>query len=287
MKLVIFVLSLLALTACARPSSGNTDGAAIVYGQTSPYQLLISSSDLTPGRSRLTLTLWDGPQRLTEAQALDVALYTLEEDGTATEQVWEGAATGYQMGDFQYWVAYPDFPSAGRYGIQATVTNNEGEQVDNQALLEVKAEADAPSIGEPAPRTDTRTLDDAPIEALTSAPPFIEEYYQLSVAEAAESGKPSIIVFATPGLCTSALCAPVLDAAETVRQEVGDAVNVVHVEIYEDFEERTLNPAVEEWNLPSEPWVFVLDEEGTIAARLDGPVSPDELRAAVQEVQGG
>lgn len=286
MKLVILLLGLLALTACGG-SPRTTGSPAIVSGQTSPYQLLISSSDLTPGRSRLTLTLWDGPQRLTEAQALDVALYALDEDATATEQVWGGAATSYQMGDLQYWVVYPDFPAAGRYGIVATVTNGEGEQVDNQALLEVKAEAEAPAIGEPAPRTQTRTLDDAPIETLTSAPPYIEAFYQLSVAEAADSGKPSIIVFATPGLCTTALCSPVMETAETVRQEVGDAVNIVHVEIYDDFEERTLNPAIQEWNLPSEPWLFVLDEEGNIAARLDGPVSPEELLTALEEMQGG
>lgn len=283
-RFLLLVVVLLALAGCGE---GGSRDAAIVSDQTSPYQLLISSSDLTPGRSRLVLTLWDGPQRLTDAQAMEVAILPLNEAGEAAKTVWEGSARSYDMGELQYWVAYPDFPAAGTYGVQAFVTGSDGERVENRALLQVKAEPDAPATGEPAPRSETRTLEDAPIEELTSAGPYVDRFYEMSVAAAAESGKPSLIVFATPGHCTSSLCSPVLDTIQQVSDEAGEGLNVVHVEIWRDFALSEMEPAVVEWGLQSEPWIFVLDEEGNVGARLDGPVSAEELREALAEVGGG
>lgn len=281
-QLICLLLLLLCLSACA--ANNNNETEQIVSGDTSPYQLLISSSDMTQASTRLVLTLWDGPQRLTDAKALDVEIYSITQSGDSTAKVWEGAATSYTLDGLQYWVAYPDFPQAGNYGVRAVVTNKEGEEVDNQAILQIKETAEAPDIGDTPPRSDTRTLDDAPIEELTSAGPYIERFYELSVAEAIESEKPAIVAFSTPAFCTSALCAPVMGTLETVSKEVGDKVNIVHVEVWRDFNKNELEPAITEWALPSEPWLFILKSDGTVGARLDGPVSPEELREAIAQV---
>ena len=279
-RLFCWLIMFVFLSGC----SGNSQ--EVVSGDTSPYQLLISSSDMTPLSSRLVLTLWDGPQRLTEAKGLKVELYNITESGEATDKVWEGAATAYEMDGLQYWVAYPDLSSAGKYGVRATVSTKEGKQVDNQAILTVKEAADAPDIGQTPPSSKTRTLADAPIEELTSAPPYVERFYEMSVADVIDSDKPAIIAFTTPAYCTSALCAPVMQTLETVSKEVGDKVNIVHVEVWRDFIKEELEPAVLEWNLPSEPWLFILNADGSIGARLDGPVSPEELREVVAQVIG-
>ena len=92
--------------------------------------------------------------------------------------------------------------------------------------------------------------------------------------------------FTTPAFCTSALCAPVMGTLETVIQEVGDKLNIVHVEVWRDFNKGELEPAVTEWALPSEPWLFILNTDGTIGARLDGPISAQELREVIAEVVG-
>ncbi len=39
--------------------------------------------------------------------------------------------------------------------------------------------------------------------------------------------------------------------------------------------------AVVEWGLPSEPYVFVVDAEGKVAAKFEGLAYPDELTAAL------
>jgi hypothetical protein len=47
-----------------------------------------------------------------------------------------------------------------------------------------------------------------------------------------------------------------------------------------------LVPAVTEWGLPTEPWLYVTDTTGTVTAAFEGAVSDDELRAALEEVSG-
>ncbi|MGI9608909.1 MAG: TlpA family protein disulfide reductase, partial [Acidimicrobiia bacterium] len=60
----------------------------------------------------------------------------------------------------------------------------------------------------------------------------------------------------------------------------------VHVEIYDDIqvssaEDLELVPAVSEWGLPSEPWVFVVGSDGLVVASFEGAATDDELRAAI------
>jgi hypothetical protein len=43
-------------------------------------------------------------------------------------------------------------------------------------------------------------------------------------------------------------------------------------------------PAVTEWGLPSEPWVFVVDDTGTVAGAFEGAASDEELKAAIDSV---
>jgi hypothetical protein len=40
-------------------------------------------------------------------------------------------------------------------------------------------------------------------------------------------------------------------------------------------------PTVEEWNLRSEPWIFVVDGEGMIRAKFEGLTTRRELEVAV------
>ncbi len=145
------------------------------------------------------------------------------------------------------------------------------------------------TVGDLAPLSDTRTLEDAPIEELTSDLTPEESYYELTVAEAVEAG-PSVLVFATPAWCTSQSCGPMLDQVQELEADYPD-LNYVHVEVYEniqvtDSSDLVLVPAVAEWGLPTEPWLYVTDATGTVTAAFEGAVSDTELRAALDEVTG-
>ena len=74
-----------------------------------------------------------------------------------------------------------------------------------------------------------------------------------------------------------------LNSVATVRDAVGDAANFIHIEVYKEFNpELVLADEMAEWGFATEPWTYVLDNEGKVAARFGGPVSPRELTAALE-----
>ena len=92
-------------------------------------------------------------------------------------------------------------------------------------------------------------------------------------------------------------CGPALELAKSVAPDYAGRVNFVHVEPYElesvgghvqlrtdASGSRILVPAVEEWGIPSEPYVFVVDADGNVAAKFEGPADTTELVAALDAV---
>ena len=99
--------------------------------------------------------------------------------------------------------------------------------------------------------------------------------------------KPTVLLFATPALCQSRVCGPVVDIAEQVKARGARGAAFIHQEIYRDNEvEKGLRPQVLKWNLQSEPWLFVIDKNGRISARIEGPFSVNELERALNKVTG-
>jgi hypothetical protein len=86
----------------------------------------------------------------------------------------------------------------------------------------------------------------------------------------------------------SETCGPLLDQVKGLRPQY-EGVDFVHVEVYDDiqvesFDDLTTVPAIEEWGLPSEPWVFVVDSSGTVTASFEGVAAEDELAGAIDAV---
>ena len=110
-------------------------------------------------------------------------------------------------------------------------------------------------------------------------------FYELSLDEAIRSGRRTVLVFSTPAFCHTLACGPMLEVAKQVAPAYQE-VNFVHVEVFTDLQADDfapdaahLAPAVgpDHWNLPSEPWVFVIDDRGVVEARFEGVVAPEEL----------
>ena len=73
---------------------------------------------------------------------------------------------------------------------------------------------------------------------------------------------------------------------KAVYAGLGDKANFIHIEVYQSFDPFVYVEEMDEWHLQSEPWTFVLDRGGVVAARFGGPVSPRELEAALQPLVG-
>jgi hypothetical protein len=147
-------------------------------------------------------------------------------------------------------------------------------------------EFDPPSVGDPAPAIHTPTADEVPdvSEIDTRIPP--DDMHRTDLADVLGK-KPAVLLFATPALCQSRVCGPVVDVEDQVEHEYGDRVAFIHQEIYENNQVNDgTRPQVNAYRLPSEPWLFVIDRTGRISTVIEGPFSVAELEAAVRKVAG-
>jgi len=83
------------------------------------------------------------------------------------------------------------------------------------------------------------------------------------------------------------VCGPVVDIAEQVKSERGDEAAFIMQEIYKDNSvDEGLREQVKAYDLPSEPWLFVVDSDGKISTAIEGAFSEGELNAALDRVTG-
>ena len=187
-----------------------------------------------------------------------------------------------------YYVTTADFQTAGVWQARFALDGDEDLTAQVGPLaFNVLAEPVAPSVGEPAPAIDNLTVHDVTnIDEIESRVPP-DNMHNLSVAQALELGRPFMVIWSAPMFCITAICGPVLDAAVRVQEKLGDRLNFIHIEPWNlevARNEGRLVPTDDflAWNLETEPWVFVVDDDGLIHARFEGLVTDADLeRAAV------
>lgn len=140
--------------------------------------------------------------------------------------------------------------------------------------------------GEKAPSIKTPTgSTEAELDAIDTRIPH-DDMHSISLDDALKQKKPIVLVFATPKLCASRVCAPVVDVAETVHHETGDDVIFIHNEIYNENDlNKGFRKQVRDFGLTSEPFTFVIGADGRVVEQLQGPLDVAELRAAIAKAQ--
>lgn len=282
------------LAACSGGSTQPTPNFTLTPVASQPTADILPifvSTEIVPGRNRFLFSLTDGQRNLIASPDLNVQLELFSRDGDQGTKLADVPADFLWAieGERGLYVAYPEFPSAGRYGFRF-LANREGEPVMTVlADFDVAAEGTTPAIGEPAVPSDTPTADDVggDLSQISTDESPDPSMYEISVAEAIEVGDPFVVTFATPKLCTSRVCGPTLDTVKAVKADY-PGLRFIHVEPYdlEDQSELKTMPWVDEWGLPSEPWVFVVDGDGNVVAKFEVIPGEDELRDAIDEVAG-
>jgi hypothetical protein len=94
-----------------------------------------------------------------------------------------------------------------------------------------------------------------------------------------------VITFATPALCQTRVCGPVVDIVKQAKAHAPSSVAFIHQEIYQDNNpNKGLRPQLATYHLQTEPWTYVIDRNGVISTRFEGAFSPGELERAVAKV---
>ena len=186
------------------------------------------------------------------------------------------------------------FDRAGFWAVQLTATID-GAELGGRSVFEVLDEHKIPAVGDKAPRTENRTLEsDVPRAAIDSRAQGGQkipdpEMHEVTIAESIRRGEPALVVFSTPVYCVSRFCGPITDVVDELRTEYSDRANFIHIEIWFDFQDKAVNKAAADWlyvdNDLTEPWVFLIDDTGTIAARWDNVATYDEMAAELEKLK--
>jgi hypothetical protein len=247
---------------------------------------VVASSDLGVGQHRVAVVVVgpDNEPLLTPDVEADFEFFRPDGSPAGTvpaEFIWAiENVQGRLVADFTF-----DEPGAWQLGVRPT-----GGDIVRAGPFAVNEQAISVDVGDQAPASETKTSASGPIGTISTDVAPDPRFYGMTVAEAVTSGRPSVVVFATPAFCVSATCGPALDVAKAMADDF-PRVNWVHVEVYDNldaqsFDELVEVPAVNEWDLFSEPWVYVVDGSGVVSARFDGAVGDAELRRAVEAVAG-
>jgi len=260
-------------------------------------QLAPSVSQLAPGQNRFGFGLFDENGEMPPEDK--VAIYVAKADGTDPKGPYTARRESLEVlpafrseqtaGDATpyVWVTTIPFTKPGKYGAVAVV--KKGARLAASAPVSItvsKKGSGPPGVGDTAPKISTDTPADVggDISKLTTRKPPIESLVNTDIADV-QGSKPVVLGFATPQLCQTRVCGPVVDIMAQLQARYGDRVAFIQQEVYVDNDPgKGLRPQLVAYELKTEPWTYVIDRTGRIAARFEGAFSVDELDAAVRGV---
>jgi hypothetical protein len=263
---------------------------------------LLASSEKLVGQSRLLFVLADNANRpiADETLEVEIAFFDLCADpAAATETVTPGFTWGI-VGQHAFYVATPELTQPGPWGAAVTVRDPAtGATTGAKLQFSVSAGGFGPRVGDTAPAVATLTLADreGDVRRISTDPTPEPAFYETSLDDALAAKEPFLLAFATPGFCKSAQCGPTLDVVKAAVKAA--PIRVVAVEPYElVYGDGRLQPVYQDGNfvpveaanvygIPTEPWIFVVGADGTIASSFEAVVGEQELAEAIRAVSPG
>jgi len=272
----------LVLSAACGRGSDRLQAASTTTAISPPLNLLLGSFQILSGsEQRVAFGVLDGQRPVSNATDVEVSFgppdgppgefapATRRDDGIEARPLY---------------VAHHTFDQPGMY----TATAKVGRRTAEAAVQVIDpASSKAPVPGQPLPAVATPTLADArgvnPICTREPACPW----HDISLDAALAEGRPIALLVATPALCQSAVCGPVLDILLDVKAQFETSVRFIHAEVFTDGTGKTTTPAVQGLRLENEPFLFLAGSDGVIRSRFDGPYDRAEARAALAALSQG
>ena len=250
-------------------------------------EAILATTDLRVGEQRLAFLLVTDQDIVREPTA-SVAWAPV--DDTAAARTATADFREWPLGSRGAYATEVDFDRPGAWRLDLTVGTGSASVV-----VDVAAESAIVDVGSLPPFAANKTLANVDrIEQLTSDPTPDPELYTQTIPQALIAGRPAVVVFATPALCTSPTCGPQVDTISQLRERRAAQAAFIHVEVYDnpadiqgDLANAVYSPLVDAWGFTTAPnwfnesWTYVLGADGRVAARFEGFATVEELDAAL------
>ena len=196
---------------------------------------------------------------------------------TAYEETKDGSPRSPLTG---FYGAEVEFPEAGDWMVAAVLEVDGGRSVGRGAVP-VSAEVPAAVGSKAKPLATPVATSPAGRKKICTREPACP-LHAISLDDALSAGRPTVVNFGTPLLCTSQMCGPVVDEQMVVADKLGTKASFVHVEIYPSRNTAKPVRALTEYGFSTEPWMLVVDRDGVIRARYEGPVTAGQIEDALR-----
>jgi hypothetical protein len=286
------------LSAAERPATGQFPSAAgkslrqLGNAASSTAQFGAATGTFTPGTRRLAFALTNNSNQFIYAPtAIYLASsptapaqgpYLAPADPTTVPAQFRSAQNAGPGGLKAIYETQLPLPHPGVYDV-LTLTRTAHGEIAAPGQVAVAAHSPIPDVGQRPPDIATDTL--ASVHGntgllTTRTPP--EQMHSVSFNQVLGK-RPVALLFSTPELCTSRVCGPVTDEAVELQQQFGKQITFIHQEVYVDNKPTAgLRPQLKAFHLETEPWLFTVNRNGVIAARLEGAFGINALRQALQ-----
>jgi hypothetical protein len=281
-------------TAADFPAVGGRTLEQIANTVKAGNQVGFASSVFTPGDNRVAFGVIDkGNSFVYGKSAIYIARdpagtalgpYAAPADTLLTKPAFRSQNAAVESSPIaQIYGAKVPFRRAGDWAV-LVVTKQPTGLTGAAAQIRVTAKSKIPDVGDRPPKVSTDTVASAAgnLGAIDTRRPFARELHTTNFKDVLGK-KPVALLFATPQLCQSRVCGPVVDIELQMKQQFGDRMAFIHQEVYRDNQvSKGLRAPLQAFHLRTEPWLFTIDRHGRIAARLEGSFGVKEFQQAIR-----
>lgn len=254
--------------------------------------VFLGSTDLSVGFNRVVFGLLDSEMSHVRTQTVTSTFIPVEiSDRTLAGLEIQTSATfmRWPVGSGGVYVAKVEFPESGKWRMVVEIPNETGVRNYGLADFVVNLKSSSPSIGAAVPLSNNKILGDPyELTQLTTSSSPDPELYELTINQSVSTGKPTVIVFASPAFCTSGTCGPQVKIISEIKNKFRGLVNFIHVEVYDnpdkidgDLSNAEISPLMQEWGLLTEPFTFLIDSNGFVYSKFEGFVTAVELEESL------
>ncbi len=287
---VLFIFLILLSISCSQNVSNDSEISLNETPSIQKARIAFAVSDLSVGTHRLAFGIIEPGIGAVKNEEVKLETFFFQNDDrpllketlAAKFQSWPVGGKGVYTTDVTF-----DVP--GKWGVGVSFKSTDGIEKKTSSVIKVTEESQAPSIGDKAfPSNNTTTNLSRDISNITTDSTPYKPFYEYSIAESINEGKPILILFGSPAFCTTGTCGPQIDIVKNLHSDFSEDLVFIHVEIYEnptelkgDISNAKVVQAVKDWNLPSEPWIFLVDQKGVIKVRFEGLATYQEIEMAL------
>jgi hypothetical protein len=277
---------LLLLAGCASSAPVACAAAACTPQAQENLNVQPQNSTLLVGVNRVSIALLDGKQSPVAASGVNITILNPAGQSIATRPLDSIAAV---YGGIPIYVGIATFPTAGQYEFLVTGRGGSGP-IAGHAFVTVASTGPEIAVGAHVPALHQAVLTDPGVTISmvdSGVPP--DTWHDQTIAGALAAHRPMVLFFGQPGFCPSKTCGPTVAILKQLCTQFCSQFSFQHIET--DFPASASqvfnNPAFRAFGLPSDPWVYLVNSDGVVTDRFEGPVTVAELQGAAAGTLAG